>query len=458
MRKFAITMVILILMFMLSFCNPEKASYTVSKGGETVMEEDSFDFGEVSVGLSSAGMDFVIENTGNIALNVSSVELGGSDPGDFSINPDSVSGELQPEDTLSFSVFFIPTEQQAKSAQITISTDVADMETFSFSLAGTGVEGSTEWIEGNPSTSPSKRITRGIAYIGNQKVILFGGLSSSLDYLGDTWEYDTTTDTWTNMNPSTAPAGRSNFGMAGTDDNRALLFGGFNGSRLDDTWMYEPSSNEWTQMSPGGTLPVGRSGHKMVNGRNGKLYMFGGRLTSGSWCSDLWEYDVAEDTWTMLTPSGTIPFDRSHFGFAYGGDDKLVMFGGFDNNTRYNDTWIYDISDNEWTEQSPTTLPHEREYLSMTYIGNDTVMMFGGYFWDTVNPAIFYNDTWYYSITTNEWTEITVDDPKPSPRWEPSLAWVEGINKLILFGGYYYDDNTGPFGEYYNDTWLYVFE
>ncbi len=455
MNRIITFILIMLLIVVFASCNPKgEASFTVTQDGNAINQGDTYDFGDVPVGLNSNLVEFIIENTGETSFNVFRIELGGVNPDDFTISPETVSGEIQPEETMTFSLMFIPQQQEPRSAELTITTDVKGSESFLINLTGTGIEATYEWVENNPATKPSPRISRGLVYGMNNKMILFGGLSSGLSYLGDTWEYDISTDTWTNLNPSNSLSARTNFGMTRSDNDTAVLFGGYNGSRLGDTWEYDITSNSWSDLSPGGTAPEARSGHKLINGRNGKLYMFGGRTNSSGWTNEIWEYDVASNTWALLSPTGSVPIDRSHFGWAYGGDDKLVMFGGLDGNTRLDDTWVFDISDNQWTEQSPTTAPHEREYHTMTYIGDNTIMMFGGYFWDTVNPAVFYNDTWEYDTTTNEWTEITIDSTKPHQRYAHSLAWVEGVNKVILFAGYYYINMDET---YYNDTWTYVF-
>ena len=51
------------------------------------------------------------------------------------------------------------------------------------------------------------------------------------------------------------------------------------GTSLDDTWAYDPTANTWTELEPSGTLPSARSGQSMTyDPARGRLIMFGGGL------------------------------------------------------------------------------------------------------------------------------------------------------------------------------------
>ena len=63
------------------------------------------------------------------------------------------------------------------------------------------------------------------------------------DYYAETWAYDYSTDTWTQMNPTNHPSAR--MGYAFTCDlgsGQVVLFGGRGASGFcDDTWLYGPA-------------------------------------------------------------------------------------------------------------------------------------------------------------------------------------------------------------------------
>ncbi len=120
----------------------------------------------------------------------------------------------------------------------------------------------------------------------------------------------------------------------------------------------------------------------------------------------------------------------------------MLLFGGQRGTGYENDVWIYDLSDNTWTEQSPSgDKPTARVHYGITYIGNAQVLLFGGY-----GPG-YNNDTWVYDLCDNSWTEDT-NTTKPSGRYaELAMTSLDGSDYPVLFGGY------TP--AYQNDTWAF---
>ena len=82
---------------------------------------------------------------------------------------------------------------------------------------------------------------------GNQ-ILLFGGSNGGFD--DETYVYDLSESTWTQMFPATSPSARGNHAMAPIGSDQVLLFGGTDGDKNDETWVYDLSENTWTQKSP----------------------------------------------------------------------------------------------------------------------------------------------------------------------------------------------------------------
>ena len=80
------------------------------------------------------------------------------------------------------------------------------------------------------------------------------------------------------------------------------------------------------------------------------------------------------------------------------GGDQVLLFGGYDG-ARDGETWVYDLSDNNWTNMAPATGPSARYWHAMASLGGDQVLLFGGYdgaFDDeTWLAAGFYSRLWY---------------------------------------------------------------
>jgi N-acetylneuraminic acid mutarotase len=85
-----------------------------------------------------------------------------------------------------------------------------------------------DWTQKFPLSNPSQRYQHGTAFISDSKIILFGGTSNfGPPGFDDTWTYDLTDNSWTEKFPSTKPQARFRHGMAYIGDDKVLLFGGY---------------------------------------------------------------------------------------------------------------------------------------------------------------------------------------------------------------------------------------
>jgi Galactose oxidase, central domain len=143
-----------------------------------------------------------------------------------------------------------------------------------------------------------------------KKTVVYGGIgrASSLDRLqrySDMWSFDG--NGWTQMKAITATPGQRYGAQTAIDPttNTLLLFGGI---RLDvngqvsiqvyanDMWKWDGNSQTWTQLQPQ-TLPAGRENGKMAfDPTQNAIVLFGG--FNGLFLSDLWTYDLSKSNWT----------------------------------------------------------------------------------------------------------------------------------------------------------------
>jgi hypothetical protein len=87
---------------------------------------------------------------------------------------------------------------------------------------------------------------------------------------------------------------------------------------------------------------------------------------------------------------------------AYIGGDKVLMYGGTDPyQASYNDTWVFDLSDGTWAGPlGPTQFPSTRWSHAMVYVGEDKVLLFGGHH----GGSSISSETWVYDLSDGEWT------------------------------------------------------
>ena len=203
------------------------------------------------------------------------------------------------------------------------------------------------------------------------------------------------------------------------------------------TFTEIPVEGNWTQQSPD-PHPLEKAYHRMAYVGDDQAVLFGGRDGSYTNYNETWVYDFSENTWTQKNPS-TKPSVRRAHAMAYLGGDQVLMFGGWDGSTRNDETWIYDLSDNDWTQMSPSTSPSARLDMDMAYIAAGQVLMFGGD--DGAND----DETWVYDSSDTSWIQM-FPATHPSARHSYALAYIGG-DQALLFGG----DN----GSLFDQTWVY---
>jgi hypothetical protein len=77
------------------------------------------DYGAVLVGSTSSSTTYTVTNIGTATLTVSSVSLGGTNPGHFGIDTNNCdSAVLHPNNTCTILVFFRPTNSGPKTARL----------------------------------------------------------------------------------------------------------------------------------------------------------------------------------------------------------------------------------------------------------------------------------------------------------------------------------------------------
>lgn len=332
-------------------------------------------------------------------------------------------------------------------------------------LAYTPPVESGEWTEQSPATSPSERYFHAMAYVGDDKVLLFGGYTSGEGEgeeeirPAETWVYDVSDDAWTLMNPSTQPPARAFHAMAHIGEDKALLFGGdvddFVDDPLSDTWVYDLSSNTWSQKNPA-THPDGRAFHAMAYAGWDHVLLFGGEPGMDI-AEETWLYDLSADSWSEMDDElNEPPEPRYGHAMAYLGTAKdeleedlaiTLLAGGADDDGHSlpfeDDTWGYGNPTEGWGWWEGAG-PTARAYHSMAYLQIGYVVLFGG----LSNPNSPNGETWVFDVFADSvgWIQ---QSPVSSPSARTGAAMAHGGKGVaVLFGG----DGTS---EVLDDTWVF---
>ncbi|MCY3411831.1 MAG: hypothetical protein INQ03_09380 [Candidatus Heimdallarchaeota archaeon] len=208
---------------------------------------------------------------------------------------------------------------------------------------------------------------------------------------------------------------------------------------------------EWVDRIPTGN-PSTRFGHQMTYvPEEQAVYLFGGSTGGRSSVSgiknDIWRYSITNNTWTDITPTSNPITARYMAEMVYlPTTNELLVFGG--SNSGYqqlSETWVFSLSNYTWTQLSPSNPPLGRDQFEMTFDAeNDRVLIFGGYY-----QASRLSDFWQYTRNNNSWIQIQYSNG-PTGRNSHCMSLDPNNNLLLLYGGYN--------GQFLFDTWYYHFD
>ncbi|MFX1341538.1 MAG: kelch repeat-containing protein [Promethearchaeota archaeon] len=311
------------------------------------------------------------------------------------------------------------------------------------------------WEDKNPTTEPGPRINSPLSYDSTaDRMILFSGWfqpGGGIVAYNDTWAYDYNTNTWTNRSPSTQPPKRAGHGLAyDSESDRTILFSGWeNGSHGTivnwvDTWAYDYSANTWTNMSPIVTPPGKLTPGMTYDSESDRIILFGGLDNGAIYSDETWTYDFNSNNWTLMTPS-TSPSARFDAPMTYDSEsDRVIMTGGWGSFGYNQETWAYDYNTDNWELMNPGTEP------SMIYtLAYDSASDLVIAYWGESTPG---QETWVYNYNTDTWMQMIAQSTPPI-RERPLIAYDSESDVTILFGG----KGENGFETAMGDTWVYYY-
>jgi hypothetical protein len=177
-----------------------------------------------------------------------------------------------------------------------------------------------------------------------------------------------------------------------------LLFGGLDSNKnpLGDTWILK--DNQWTTLKDKGPPP--RSSHAMAYDDGlGAIVIYGGYV-NGTASKEFWEWK--DGVWLEAT-GGEGPA-RLHESLSYDPDKgRMLLFGGFNERERTNELWEY--SNGKWSliPMDKKKAPEPRAEHRAVFIPGRGLFVFGGVIGPDANTRMRGNDTWVYN--GSEWVK-----------------------------------------------------
>lgn len=177
------------------------------------------------------------------------------------------------------------------------------------------------------TTGPSARLGHRAVMIGS-RMYLFGGANGAP--FNDVWYYDMIAKTWTQVTVSgTKPVARQLFGMTAVG-GKIFMGGGKDNSLniLNDFWQFDTATNTWTQIPNGTTNPGPRWLTHLVN-VNGFVYSIGGTSNTAvnNAISGVWMFDLSTQKWTSIATLSAANARWSTTPIAVN-DNSIYVYGG----------------------------------------------------------------------------------------------------------------------------------
>ncbi|CAN5509278.1 hypothetical protein BH11BAC2_BH11BAC2_25620 [soil metagenome] len=219
-------------------------------------------------------------------------------------------------------------------------------------------------------------------------------------FLKDFWEYDPTSDTWTQKadyagNERTGASGFStaNFGYVGLGADQLTTY--------KDFWQFDPNGNVWTAKAvfPGTqrvyaiSYTAGGSGYIGL----GRAYTpFGNTL----FFNDVYQYDESNDAWIQ---KGNYPGLARSWANTVELNGKGYIIAGSSGGGILDEVWEYTPGTDGWIQKS--SLPGARTYATGFAMHDSAFVGLGRQ--QNGNVFTFFNDMWAYDPIADTWSAMT---------------------------------------------------
>ncbi len=237
---------------------------------------------------------------------------------------------------------------------------------------------------------------------------------------------------------------------------RMILFGGGNyrlpwGEHFNDTWTLDFNTQTWRLLHISQPLPAPRRSPSMVYYPIFNcVILFGGR-DEYTFYNDVWflNLNTGYEGWIQIFPSGTQPPARdAHSAIIDPVNNRMIVFGGYDaNGNNFNDVWSLNLNDTSWIQLNPSGSPppirgaHTAIYDPI----ENRMIVFGG------SSSTIYNDVWALDLNygNESWHQLFPSGNLPGQRTRHWAIYDNQNHEMIIGFGYDYPG----YMLYYNDLW-----
>lgn len=245
--------------------------------------------------------------------------------------------------------------------------------------------------------------------------------------------------------PANSPSARdSQSAVLNSINNTVVFFGGkASSTTFNNISLFNLEKDTWAVATPGGTLPAKRYGHSAVVSAQNMMVVFGGRNVT-TYFNDIAVYNLVANKWEQKVVSGNAPSPRiGHTAVVDITKNQMVVFGGLGVDGNYRrDVAFFDLTTYTWVSRPYNGSTNARAYHSAVVSPLNVMIVFGG-----TNGGSTLGDTACFSLITYTWFSCSTSSNVPDAR-SGHTAVISPVHKMTVFGG---KDSAGfPLGDVWN--------
>lgn len=134
--------------------------------------------------------------------------------------------------------------------------------------------------------------------------------------------------------------------------DKFYVFGGYlisDSRNTNDLFVLDPEELHWERINPQGFEPGPMRGMCLQENK-GKMYLFGGH-DEDTYSNESFVYDIGENRWDKVqTKNKPPPIRTNHTGVLY--DDGLVIWGGVNTDEYFSTIYYLDLSNLAFSKKS----------------------------------------------------------------------------------------------------------
>lgn len=246
------------------------------------------------------------------------------------------------------------------------------------------------WTQVTPSAGWKARGAPGSAVMPDGTLVLIGGHTAS-GSVNDVWQSYDQGATWTCVNASTGWTPRESQGIAVMPDGNVVVTGGtLPGAytQLNDVWRSTDKGATWTLMTASAGW-MERYGHSTAVMPEGSILLTGGYSFGPGYWNDVWRSTDKGATWTQVNASAGWAKRYGHSTAVMPDGSILLMGGSYNNEIYYHDVWRSTDDGATWTQVTASAEYTARGWHSSVAMPDGSIVIMGGRDGSTI-----FNDVW----------------------------------------------------------------